>query len=38
MDRRAFLGSAGIGVAALTFPPVLRAQTKDPVRIGCPFR
>ena len=37
MDRRAFLGSAGIGVASLTFPSVLRGQAKEAVRIGCPL-
>ena len=37
MDRRAFLTTAGISATALAFPAVLRAQSKDPVRIGCPL-
>jgi branched-chain amino acid transport system substrate-binding protein len=37
MDRRAFLGTAGIGATTLAFPAVLRAQSRDPVRIGCPL-
>jgi branched-chain amino acid transport system substrate-binding protein len=37
MDRRAFLTTAGIGATTLGFPAVLRAQSKDPVRIGCPL-
>jgi hypothetical protein len=37
MDRRAFLSTAGIGATTLAFPAVLRAQSKDPVRIGCPL-
>jgi branched-chain amino acid transport system substrate-binding protein len=37
MDRRAFLGTAGIGATTLALPAVLRAQSRDPVRIGCPL-
>ena len=37
MNRRAFLTTASTAATALTFPAVLRAQTKDPVRIGCPL-
>jgi branched-chain amino acid transport system substrate-binding protein len=37
MDRRAFLGTATAGAAALAFPAVLRAQTRDPVKIGFPI-
>ncbi len=37
MNRRAFLTTASTAVTAFTFPAVLRAQTKDPVRIGCPL-
>jgi branched-chain amino acid transport system substrate-binding protein len=36
MDRRAFLATAAAGTATLAFPSVLRAQTKDPIRIGFP--
>ena len=37
MNRRAFLTTANTAVTAVTFTAVLRAQTKDPVRIGCPL-
>ncbi|OLC15094.1 MAG: hypothetical protein AUH29_08795 [Candidatus Rokubacteria bacterium 13_1_40CM_69_27] len=37
MDRRAFLGTATAGAAALALPAVLRAQSKDPVKIGFPL-
>jgi branched-chain amino acid transport system substrate-binding protein len=36
MDRRAFLATAAAGTATLAFPHVLRAQAKDPIRIGFP--
>ena len=36
MHRRTFLTTAA-GAAALSFPAVLRAQSKDPIRIGCPL-
>ncbi len=36
MDRRAFLATTTAGAAALAFPAVLRAQSKDPIRIGFP--
>jgi branched-chain amino acid transport system substrate-binding protein len=37
MDRRTFLTTATAGTAALAFPAVLRAQSKDPIRIGVPI-
>jgi branched-chain amino acid transport system substrate-binding protein len=37
MDRRSFLATTAAGAAALSFPAVLRAQSKDPLRIGCPL-
>ncbi len=36
MDRRSFLTTAGAGAAVLAFPGLLRAQSKEPVRIGFP--
>ena len=37
MQRRTFLATATAGAATLAFPGVLRAQSKDPVRIGFPL-
>ena len=37
MQRRTFLTTATISAATLAFPAVLRAQSKDPVRIGFPL-
>ncbi|HEU5193338.1 MAG TPA: ABC transporter substrate-binding protein [Methylomirabilota bacterium] len=37
MQRRTFLTTATIGTATFAFPAVLRAQSKDPVRIGFPL-
>ena len=37
MQRRTFLTTATAAAAALSFPAVLRAQSKDPVRIGVPL-
>jgi branched-chain amino acid transport system substrate-binding protein len=37
MDRRAFLTTTATGAAVLAFPHVLRAQSKDPIRIGFPL-
>src|SRR6266851_4458581 len=37
MDRRSFLATTAAGAAALSFPTVLRAQSKDPLRIGFPL-
>jgi branched-chain amino acid transport system substrate-binding protein len=37
MDRRSFLATTAAGTAALSFPAILRAQSKDPLRIGCPL-
>jgi branched-chain amino acid transport system substrate-binding protein len=37
MDRRSFLTTTAAGAAALSFPAILRAQSKDPLRIGCPL-
>jgi branched-chain amino acid transport system substrate-binding protein len=37
MNRRLFLTTATAGTAVLAFPSVLRAQAKDPIRIGFPL-
>ena len=37
MDRRTFLTTTALGAATLAFPAVLRAQSKDPIRIGVPL-
>jgi hypothetical protein len=37
MDRRSFLTTTTLGAASLAFPAVLRAQSKDPIRIGVPL-
>jgi branched-chain amino acid transport system substrate-binding protein len=37
MDRRSFLATSTAGAAVLAFPAVLRAQGKDPIRIGFPL-
>ena len=37
MQRRTFLATATAGAATLAFPGILRAQSKDPVRIGFPL-
>jgi len=37
MQRRTFLTSATVGAATLAFPGILRAQSKDPIRIGFPL-
>ncbi|HXH82896.1 MAG TPA: ABC transporter substrate-binding protein [Candidatus Tectomicrobia bacterium] len=37
MDRRTFLTSATATAVTLAYPAVLRAQSKDPVRIGFPL-
>jgi branched-chain amino acid transport system substrate-binding protein len=37
MDRRSFLATTAAGTAALSFPAILRAQSRDPLRIGCPL-
>src|SRR5437879_13138287 len=37
MHRRQFLTTATAGASILVFPAVLRAQSKDPVRIGFPL-
>ena len=37
MDRRSFLTTTTFGAATLAFPAVLRAQSKDPIRIGVPL-
>src|SRR5258708_6567635 len=36
MNRRVFLTTTAAGAATLAFPAVLRAQSKDPIRIGFP--
>src|SRR3989442_13703932 len=37
MNRRVFLTTTGAGAASFAFPAMLRAQSKDPVRIGFPL-
>ena len=37
MNRRSFLTITAGGAAALAFPAILRAQSKDPIRIGFPL-
>ena len=37
MQRRAFLTTATAAAATLAFPAILRAQSKDPIRIGFPL-
>ena len=37
MHRRQFLTTATAGATFLAFPAVLRAQSKDPLRIGFPL-
>src|SRR5262245_48931773 len=37
MNRRSFLATTAAGAAVLSFPAVLRAQSKDPIRIGFPL-
>ncbi len=37
MDRRSFLATTAAGAAALSFPNILRAQSKEPLRIGFPL-
>jgi branched-chain amino acid transport system substrate-binding protein len=37
MDRRSFLTTGTAAAATLAFPAVLRAQSKDPIRIGFPL-
>jgi branched-chain amino acid transport system substrate-binding protein len=37
MNRRAFLATSATGVATIGFPAILKAQSKDPLRIGCPL-
>ncbi len=37
MQRREFLTTATAAAVTLAFPAVLRAQSKDPIRIGCPL-
>ena len=37
MHRRQFLTTATTGATILAFPAVLRAQSKDPIRIGFPL-
>jgi branched-chain amino acid transport system substrate-binding protein len=37
MDRRTFLTTATAAATTLAFPAVVRSQSKDPVRIGCPI-
>jgi branched-chain amino acid transport system substrate-binding protein len=37
MNRRSFLTAATAGAAALAAPAVIRAQAKDPIRVGFPL-
>ncbi|MBI2017038.1 MAG: ABC transporter substrate-binding protein, partial [Candidatus Rokubacteria bacterium] len=37
MNRRSFLTTGSAAAAALAFPAVLRAQSRDPIRIGFPL-
>ncbi|MBM3217575.1 MAG: ABC transporter substrate-binding protein [Candidatus Rokubacteria bacterium] len=37
MDRRAFLATGAAAAATFTFPAILRAQSRDPIRIGFPL-
>jgi branched-chain amino acid transport system substrate-binding protein len=37
MNRRAFLATSAAAAATAGFPAILRAQSKDPLRIGCPL-
>ena len=37
MQRRIFLKTATLGAATLAFPSLLRAQGKEPIRIGFPL-
>jgi branched-chain amino acid transport system substrate-binding protein len=37
MNRRSFLTTTAVGAAALGAPSILRAQSKEPIRIGFPL-
>jgi len=37
MNRRSFLTTTATGTAVLAFPHILKAQSKDPIRIGFPL-
>jgi branched-chain amino acid transport system substrate-binding protein len=37
MNRRAFLTTSAAAATTLAFPAILKAQSKDPLRIGCPL-
>jgi branched-chain amino acid transport system substrate-binding protein len=37
MNRRSFLTTTATGTAVLAFPNILKAQSKDPIRIGFPL-
>jgi branched-chain amino acid transport system substrate-binding protein len=37
MNRRVFLTTSAAAASTLVFPAVLKAQSKDPLRIGCPL-
>jgi branched-chain amino acid transport system substrate-binding protein len=37
MDRRSFLSTATAGAAVLAFPGIVRAQGKEPIKIGFPL-
>jgi branched-chain amino acid transport system substrate-binding protein len=37
MNRRAFLATSAAAAATAGFPAILKAQSKEPLRIGCPL-
>jgi branched-chain amino acid transport system substrate-binding protein len=37
MNRREFLATSAAAATTLAFPAIVRAQSKDPIRIGCPL-
>jgi branched-chain amino acid transport system substrate-binding protein len=37
MNRRAFLATSAAAAATVGFPAILKAQSKEPLRIGCPL-
>ena len=37
MDRRSFLATGAAAAATLSFPAIIRAQSKGPIRIGFPL-
>src|ERR671925_295862 len=37
MNRRSFLATGAAAATTLSFPAILRAQSRDPIRIGFPL-